>query len=533
MEQSYDVLIVGGSAAGLSAALTLGRALRRVAVIDAGEPRNRFAVHMHAVLGNEGQEPGALLHQGRDEAAAYGVTFLEGRARGVIAGDRAVTVATDQGDLTGRALIVATGLTDELPALPGLAEHWGTSVLHCPYCHGWEVRGQRIGVLGGSPMSTHQAQLVRQWTDQLIFFTAGGDLDPELRHRLEARGVELVDTPVSTVLGEDGRLSGVRLEDGREVPLDALFAAPRPHPNDQLLAELDLDRIESPMGSFLSVDPMGQTSHPRIWAAGNVVNAAANVPVSIAAGTMAAGAVNMALVTEEFDDAVADRAPEPHTSEDVSPEDFWETRYAESGPVWSGRVNPTMADVVAELTPGEALELGCGEGGDAVWLAEQGWQVTAVDISPTAVARGAQGAQQRGVADRITWIAHDLASWQPEGAFDLVTASFFHSTVELPRTEILQRAAAQIRPGGHLLVVSHVFENDDDIPPWAWRREPAADDHAKEPTLLTPAEEIAELALHPAHWAIVVEEIRRREAVGPDGQTAKVKDGVVLLRRNA
>ncbi|MFD1858925.1 NAD(P)/FAD-dependent oxidoreductase [Aeromicrobium camelliae] len=528
MEQHYDVLIVGGSAAGLSAALTLGRAMRRVAVIDAGEPRNRFAPHMHAVLGNEGAEPGALLRKGREEAAAYGVTFVAGTALAVDADDRTVTVATDQGDVTARALIVATGLTDELPSVPGLVEHWGTAVLHCPYCHGWEVRGRRIGVLGGSPMSTHQAQLVRQWTDQLTFFTAGDDLDPEMRQRLRARGVEVIDTPVSAVLSDDGRFAGVRLDDGQEIALDALFAAPTPRPHDEFLAGLDLERADSPVGSFISVDPTGQTSHRRIWAAGNVVNPGANVPISIAAGVTAGAVANMALVTEDFDDAVAGRTDR---AEDTTPEKYWEGRYANNHRVWSGRVNPTTADVVAALGPGEALDLGCGEGGDAVWLAEHGWQVTAVDISSTAVTRGADGARQRGVGDRITWIAHDLASWQPEGSFDLVTASFFHSTVELPRTQILQRAAAHIRPGGHLLLVSHVFENEDDIPPWAWRRDPDADVPQQEPALLTPAEEVAELALDPSHWEVVIEEIRRREAVGPDGQTAKVKDGVVLLRR--
>lgn len=202
-----------------------------------------------------------------------------------------------------------------------------------------------------------------------------------------------------------------------------------------------------------------------------------------------------------------------------------------------------MAQVVGSLPVGEALDLGCGEGGDAVWLAEQGWQVTAVDISPTATARGAEGAAARGVANRITWVHHDLSTWTTEQTFDLVTASFFHSTVELPRTEILRRAAGQLRPGGHLLIVSHVFKRAEDVPPWALRHHKdddggnhagndAADLEARLSVLLTPGEEVAELALGEAEWEVVTEEIRSREATGPDGQeTATVKDGVVLVRR--
>ena len=529
MDENWDVVIAGGGAAGLSAAVTLGRSVRRVVVVDAGRPRNRFAAHMHAVLGNEGLDPAALLARGREEAESYGVTFLEGTVASVRADERTVTVTTgghdraDRQELTARALVLATGLTDELPDLPGLARHWGTGVLHCPYCHGWEVRGGRIGVLGLSAMSGHQAQLVRQWTDRLTFFTAGsGALDPETERRLRARGVTLVDTPVVEVLGEE-RLTGVRLADGREIALDALFTAPTARPNDGLVADLGLERAESPMGSFLAVDPTGQTSHPRIWAIGNVANPGANVPISIGAGALTGGAVNLALVTEDFADAVAADGPAGDAvtddavtaaGEQLAPAAFWEDRYAGAERVWSGQVNATMADVVTGLPAGDVLDLGCGEGGDAVWLAEQGWRVTAVDISPTAVGRGAAGAEERGVGARITWVAHDLETWRTEERFDLVTASFFHSVFDWPRTEILRRAAGRVRPGGRLLLVSHVFETEEDIPPWAWRRDPAAAEH--EPVLLTPAEEIAELALD--GWAVERAEIRRREATGPDGQ---------------
>ncbi|MDX2357997.1 bifunctional NAD(P)/FAD-dependent oxidoreductase/class I SAM-dependent methyltransferase [Dietzia sp. PP-33] len=562
--EHWDVIVVGGGAAGLSAALMLGRARRRVLVMDAGEPRNRFAAHMHGVLGHEGVDPLELLRRGREELREYDVTVRTGSVARVESGriesgrvedgevddggidddEAGLTVEfTDTARATARALVVATGQTDQLPDIPGLREFWGTSVLHCPYCHGWEVRGRRLAVLGTSAMSAHQAQLVRQWTDDLVFLTAGisdsggethGGLDAEVADRLRAREVTIERTPVDRVLSEGGRLSGVRLADGREIALDAVFAAPTARPHVRFLDGLDLEQATTPMGTALAVDQFGATSHPRIWAAGNVTNPGATVPVSMAAGSMAGGIVNMALVNEDFDRALATRSADPA--------EHWESEYADNGPRWSGAVNATTASVVAPLPVGSALELGCGEGGDAVWLAEQGWRVTAVDLSPTAVSRGADAAAARGVADRIDWVAHDLATWTSDERVDLVTASFFHSTVELPRAEILRRAAESVRPGGHLLLVSHVFESEDDLPPWATR--PGGGDHSghgghtahrnAHPDLPTPAEEVDELALDPALWELVLAEVRPREAVGPDGiQTATLKDGVVLYRRRS
>ena len=528
--EKWDVIVVGGGVAGLSAALTLGRALRRVLVIDAGEPRNRFATHMHAVLGNEGSDPAALLRRGREELSAYDVSLRAGAVQRVESADDGVIAHLANGESAfGRAMIAATGLSDDLPNIAGLAELWGTGVLHCPYCHGWEVRGQRLAVLGTSPMSLHQAELIRQWSDRLTFFTANvGPLTPDVEARLRARDIKLVDTPVAEILSDDGRLTGVRLADGEHIKLDAVFTAPIPRPHDKFLESVGLERTEYPMGSFITVDPAGRTSHPRIWAIGNVVNPPANVPMSIGAGSMTGGAVNMALVSEDFDHAAAGGD---------DPAEYWESQYADQTRRWSGRVNQTTAEVVASLPVGDALDLGCGEGGDAVWLAEQGWRVTAVDISPTATARGAAGARARGVSEAITWVTHDLSTWTTEETFDLVTASFFHSAVELQRTEVLGRAAARVRPGGHLLLVSHVFEQVEDIPPWSLRLlgitsadDAALPDHVK--NLLTPAEEIAELALDETEWETVTEEIRSRETTGPDGQeTATVKDGLVLMRR--
>ncbi|MFD0866900.1 NAD(P)/FAD-dependent oxidoreductase [Tessaracoccus lubricantis] len=222
--------------------------------------------------------------------------------------DPGVRVTLDDGDeLSARALVVASGMTDKLPDVPGLAERWGSSVLHCPYCHGWEVRGQRLGVLASSPMDAHRATLIRQWSEHIVFFAAAAHgVDDRDAARLRSRGVELVTSPVTEVLGEGTSTSGVRLEDGSVVEVDALFTGGEPVPHDRFVRHLGLERAESPMGSFLKVDAVGATSSGRIWAVGNVVNPAATVAMSMGAAAMTGGAVNMALVEEDFDHAMAD-----------------------------------------------------------------------------------------------------------------------------------------------------------------------------------------------------------------------------------
>jgi thioredoxin reductase len=305
---AWDAIVLGGGAAGLSAALMLGRSRRRVLVIDAGSPRNRFASHMHGVLGDDGTPPAELLRRGRAELAAYDVEVRDGTVDTVRATDAGLEV-TVSGAATARAraLIVATGITDALPEIPGLAEHWGTSVLHCPYCHGWEVQDRRIGVLATSPMAVHQAQLVRQLSDRVVLFSGAiGELEPDAERRLRSRGVDIVGAPVLEVLSESGAISGVRTADGRVTEIDAIFTAGALQPHDSFLAALDLPRTEQPfgLGSFLTVDQTGRTGHDRIWATGNVVSPMANVPIAMAAGAMTGSAVNGALVEEDFDLAV-------------------------------------------------------------------------------------------------------------------------------------------------------------------------------------------------------------------------------------
>lgn len=310
MSETWDAIVVGGGPAGLSAALMLGRARRRVLVVDGGSPRNRFAAHMHGVLGNEGVPPLELLERGRGEAAEYDVQFRGATVERVAEAGAGLLVELEDAEAEhARTVVVATGMWDELPDVPGLAERWGRTVLHCPYCHGWEVRDQHLGVLVTSPAGVHAAQLVRQLSDQVSVFAAGG-LDPAVGRRLRSRGMEIVTERAVEVLGDGDQMTGVRTADGKVRPLDAIFTAGTPRPHDGFLAGLGLNRCEAPfgLGSFLAVDPTGRTSNPRIWAVGNVVNPAANVPMSIGAGALAGGAANGTLVEEDFGLALAAEA---------------------------------------------------------------------------------------------------------------------------------------------------------------------------------------------------------------------------------
>lgn len=306
MEQ-WDAIVIGAGAAGLSAAQMLGRSRRRTLVVDAGAPRNRFAEHMHAVLGQDGTPPPDLLARGRAELEVYGVAVRAASVVTVDEGSTSVAVSLDDGTRhAARALVVATGITDELPELPGVSERWGRSVLHCPFCHGWEVRDQRLGVLLLSPLQLHQAQLVRQLSDDVTVFTGAlGDLDPAVEQRWRARGIAIEREPVLELLGDAPDLTGVRLRDERTIPLDAMFTMATPRPHDGFLAGLNLVRVETPHGLFLAVDAGGRTSSRRIWAAGNVVNPMANVPQSMGAGAVAGAAAHGALVEEDFELAVA------------------------------------------------------------------------------------------------------------------------------------------------------------------------------------------------------------------------------------
>ena len=304
MSASYDVVIVGGGAAGLSAALVLGRARRRVAVVDAGAPRNAPAAHMHGFLSRDGMPPAELLAVGRSEVEEYGVELVDGEVAFVAAGF--VVTLADGRTLRARRLLVSTGVTDDVPDIPGVAERWGNDLLHCPYCHGWEVRDQPLGVIGWIPGSPLHAQLLRQWSDDVVFFTHTYDLGDDERDQLAARGIEVVDGEVARLVVEDDRLVGVDLTDGRFVARTAVFIRPGNHPRrDGLLTGLGCE--VGPTG-FVTVDASGRTSTPGLWAAGNAVDPRAQVISAAGAGSAAAIAINLDLVEEDVAAAVSARS---------------------------------------------------------------------------------------------------------------------------------------------------------------------------------------------------------------------------------
>ena len=520
-EEHWDVIIIGGGAAGLSAALILARARRRVLVLDAQEPRNRFAPHMHGVLSRDGYSPLDLVTDGYREVRAVDGVIENARVVETRSTDGGFEVVTDSGArATARRLIVATGLRDELPDIPGLAEQWGRGVVACPYCDGYEATGRAIGVLLGSAAGLHKAHMLRPYSADVTVFTAlAGAIPDAERSVIEERGMRFEDRAVTHVVTDGGTMTGLALDDGTVVPVDVLFAEPAPIARDEPLRQLGAELTETPMGSWTAVDAFGRASVEGVWAVGNASNPGALVPIAAGAGATAALAINGELIAEEVA-AATERAAAAALTD---PAEFWEARYVTnrdtSGKVWSGRVNATVAAEVSGLAPGSALDLGSGEGGDALWLAEQGWTVTAVDISETALAVGAARAAELGLAERVEWVRADLATWHPAQEFDLVTAAFLHSPVELPREEILRRAASAVAPGGRLLVVGHAA-----FPGASHHHEPDA------PPLPTSDEVLAALDL-PEGWIVETNTLVDRRVTWRDGSELTLSDTVLRVRR--
>ncbi|UXM92668.1 NAD(P)/FAD-dependent oxidoreductase [Paenarthrobacter sp. JL.01a] len=309
--KEYDVVIIGGGAAGLSAAVTLGRALRSVLVIDAGEPRNAPAAGVHGFLSRDGINPRELLRLGREEARGYGVDIINGvavaapstAAQGEGAEPAFEVDLGEGGTVKARRLLVTTGLTDVLPDIEGLRERWGRDVLHCPYCHGWEVRNKAIGILGTLPMALHQTMLFRQWSpDITLFLNDVVEPTDEEWEQLAARSINVVEGKVRSLEVTDDALSGVVLASGRVIPAEALATGTRLEARSGVLESLGVKVVEHPMGvgRHVEVNPLGgATSVPGVWAAGNVADLMGQVMASAASGVMAGAAINAHLITEE------------------------------------------------------------------------------------------------------------------------------------------------------------------------------------------------------------------------------------------
>ncbi len=509
-----DVVVVGGGGAGLAAALQLARSRRSVVVVDAGQPRNAPAAHMHAYLGHDGRSPTEFLAIGRAEVLGYGAEIVD---------DTVVAVAANPGgggfrvDLAGgavvdgRRVLLATGLVDELPDIPGVAEQWGRGVLHCPYCHGWEVRDQRSAVVATGPMSAHQALLFRQLSDRVTMIVHDpGVLSDEDRHRLAARGVRIEDSPVAAVVIDDGIVGGVRLDDGRVVDADAVVVSPRFVARAGLLRDLGVSTVPAPrgLGEMVETDGSGATAVPGIYAAGNVADVSHQVLQAAAEGSRIGAVINADLAHE--DASLALEASPGDGAED------WERRYASERQRWSGLPNGSLVVEIERVAPGTALDIGCGEGADAIWLARRGWDVTAVDLSQVALDRARRAADDAGVV--VNWVRADIGV-EPLGPrrYDLVSVHY-PALRHAPGDDAIHAIIDAVAAGGTLLVVGHDMDGD----------------HHHRHHGLDPADYVQppDVARHldPA-WTIEVQEVRPRQR--PPGSPGPDVPDVVLRARRA
>ncbi len=512
-ERRCDVCVVGGSAAGLAAALQLGRQRRSVILVDAGEPRNAPAAHMHGYLGREGEVPAQLLSSGRAEVRSYGGEILAARVAEVVrdAGD-GFRVELDGGHtIVARRLLAATGLVDELPEIEGLEAHWGRDVVHCPFCHGYEIRDRRVVQIVTQPMGLHTVPLWRQLTARLTVVLHRPDLtdDTELES-MRAAGVEIVDGPVRRVINQDGRVGGVELDDGTRLPADAIAVGPRFRVRAAAFAGLGLRPEPHPsgLGDYLSTDATGATGVPGLYAAGNVTDPSQQVLQAAADGSRVAAMISVSLAEQDMRTA----------SRSSGNQADWDRRYSGER-MWSGNPNGTLVQETGGLKPGRALDVGAGEGGDAVWLVEQGWAVTASDISPRALGRVAAEARHRDVrVERLLADANALDPFEP-GGYDLVSAHY----ASIPRTpdqRAVRNLLAAVAPGGTLLVVSHDTA--------AMRA--AGPGQPFDPDAYVRVEDFVTALSGAPEWRIEVEENRSRPA-GAASAAHHVADVVLRARR--
>jgi thioredoxin reductase len=517
MDEKYDVVVVGGGAAGLSGAVALARFRRSVLVIDAGDPRNAQAGHVHNFLTRDGTPPAEIYAIGHGEVTKYGGRVELGQVTAIWREHGGFCVEIGDRTIAARRILVATGLRDELPDIPGLAARWGTDVLHCPYCHGWEVRDRRIGVLTTGPAAVHQALLFRQLSPHVtVLQHSGPALSEEQLEQLHALGIAVVTGEVVQVESDTRGLTAVRLADGAQVQVDALIVAPRFTARAELLAPLGLKPVEVLMdehvlGTRVEADATGATAVAGVWVAGNITDMQAQVVTSAAAGLGAGAAINADLVAEDAHTAV-----EAHRGELIYGEQAWDERYQARPQNWSGNANAVLVAEVADLAPGTALDAGAGEGADALWLAARGWHVTGADLSTTALERAAAQADQLGL--QVRWQHLDLTREPASGTYDLVSAFFLHLPAKARQT-LWSHLASAVAPGGTLLVVGHDFRDLGTTMPrprlteMGWTADEVADSLG-------------------AGWTIEVAEARPRPAADPAGREITIRDAVLRARRD-
>jgi thioredoxin reductase len=291
----HDVIIVGGSYAGLSAGLQLARARRKVLMIDAGQRRNRFAATSHGFLGQDGQAPGVIAAEGRSQLMEYPtVTWVQDSVLEAVAQQGGFSVRTQcNGEFKAQRLILATGVVDDLPAVEGLQERWGTRVFHCPYCHGYELDQGRIGVLATSPLAMHHALMLPDWGTTTLFTNGVFTPDAEQQAQLDRRGVAVESTQVTRISGDRADLE---LADGRVIALDGVFTMTRTRISP-LAAQLGCELVDGPSGAYLHTNDMRQTSVSGVFACGDTSLAAGSVALAVGEGVRAGVGAHFSLIS--------------------------------------------------------------------------------------------------------------------------------------------------------------------------------------------------------------------------------------------
>ena len=403
---------------------------------------------MHSYLGHEGLPPSELIAIAREEVRSYGGEVLDGRALRVVrTNDRFRVELVGGHAIIARRVVAATGLADELPDIQGLSEHWGRDVIHCPFCHGFEVRDRRVVEIVTHPRALHVAGLFRQLTSQLtLVLHDAAAVDRAELDGLRGAGVTVIDDKVNRIVaGADGRVAAVELAGGERVDAEAVVVTPRTKVRAEPFASLGLRPQDHPsgLGDFIETDPMGATAVPGVYAAGNITDPSHQVLQAAANGTRVGAMVASDLAQEDIQ---AQARPSANEAD-------WDHRY-DGDRMWSGNPNGTLVNEVAGLSPGRALDVGAGEGGDAVWLAEQGWSVTASDVSQRALSRVRGEAERRRLPVECLHADANAVHAFPRGAFDLVSAQY----ASIPRTPDgrgVSNVLDAVAPGGTLLVVSH------------------------------------------------------------------------------
>jgi thioredoxin reductase/protein-L-isoaspartate O-methyltransferase len=522
----WDVAIVGGSAAGLAAALQLARQRRAVVVVDAGEPRNAPAEHMHGYLGHDGLPPAELLAIGRAEVGAYGAEIISGR---VLEVGGEVTdgfhLTLDHGPtIAARRVIAATGLVDELPDIEGLAEHWGRDVIHCPFCHGFEVRGERLVQIVTHPAGLHQSVLLRQLTDDLTTVVHG-----EVAVALDALdglvrdGIRVHVADVGRVLAEGGHVRGVELADGTTVEAQRIVVGPRFRARTSAFTGVGLAPVSHPsgLGAHLVTDEAGQTTTKGVYAAGNVTDPSHQVLHAAADGSRVGARVAADLAHEDHQ-----RRIEHRTGDHAFDRAYWDRHWSGVGTAGEGPgANPHLTRELAHLEPGTALDAGCGAGAEAIWLAEAGWVVHGVDISAGPLDRARRRSAELALADRLHWHEADLTTWDPPRRFDLVVTSYAHAAI--PQLELYARIQHWVAPGGTLLVVAHGRHAHDDP-----GHRPGLADRDEPPGEATVTADAVTAVLAPGDWVVASAYEASRTAIRPGG-TVTLHDVVVRATRRS